>query len=103
MTPKSYLAPILGVGIAAGLLAAASTAGAQTMAASASSYKAGYGRTAGSENQPVNVSLTDGNGNLLVVNGIIQAPRPAACSPARGPRPTFPAPEADPPRRSATI
>ena len=72
MTPKSYLAAVQAMGLAAGLLAVASTAGAQTMAASASSYNAGYGRTAGQENQPVNVQLTDANGNMLVENGVIR-------------------------------
>jgi len=68
MTPKSYFAPI----IAVGLLAAATTVNAQTMAASAAAYNAGYGRTAGQENQPVNVQLTDANGNMTVENGIIR-------------------------------
>jgi len=44
----------------------------QTMNANSASYNAGYGRTAGSENQPVNVSMTDTNGNMVVVGGLIQ-------------------------------
>jgi len=36
---------------------------------SAASYNNPYGMTAGQENQPVNPSLRDGNGNLTVVNG----------------------------------
>ena len=42
------------------------------MAASSASYNAGYGRAAGQENQPVNVQLTDANGNMTVENGIIR-------------------------------
>lgn len=44
----------------------------QTMNANSASYNAGYGRVAGSENQPVNVSMTDANGNMTVVGGLIQ-------------------------------
>jgi holdfast attachment protein HfaA len=68
MTPKSPLALL----IAAGLVAAASSAGAQTMSASAAAYNAGFGRVAGQENAPVNVQLTDANGNLLIENGVIR-------------------------------
>jgi holdfast attachment protein HfaA len=68
MTPKSSLVLL----VAAGLAACASSASAQTMAASAAAYNAGYGRTAGQENQPVNVQLTDANGNMLVENGVIR-------------------------------
>ena len=35
----------------------------------AGSYSSGYGMSAGSAQQPTNVSLRDGNGNLAVVNG----------------------------------
>jgi holdfast attachment protein HfaA len=35
----------------------------------AGSYNSGYGMNAGSAQQPTNVSLRDGNGNLSVVNG----------------------------------
>jgi hypothetical protein len=44
-------------------LALASTADAQTMTANSASYNAGYGRAADEENQPVDVSLRDANGN----------------------------------------
>ena len=46
---------------------------AQTMNANSASFNAGYGRTAGSENSPVNPSMADANGNLVVVNGLLQA------------------------------
>lgn len=36
---------------------------------SAASYNSGYGMSAGQENQAVNPSLRDANGNLTVVNG----------------------------------
>jgi holdfast attachment protein HfaA len=54
-------------------LALAGTAGAQTMGANSASYNAGYGRASDEENQPVDVSLRDANGNLTVVDGVIQA------------------------------
>ncbi len=55
----------------AGLAAFAGAASAQTMNANSASYNAGWGRTADQENQPVNPSLRDANGNLTVVNGVI--------------------------------
>lgn len=57
------------------LMAAAMTAAALNSEAgaadysSSSSYNAGYGMTAGQENQAINPSLRDSNGNLTVVNG----------------------------------
>ena len=53
-------------------LALASAAGAQTMRTNSASYNAGYGRAADEENQPVNVSLRDANGNVTAVDGVIQ-------------------------------
>jgi holdfast attachment protein HfaA len=50
----------------------ATGASAQTMFANSAAFNAGYGRTPGSENGPVNVSLTDSHGNLEVVNGQFQ-------------------------------
>jgi len=50
-----------------------SAADAQTMTANSASYNAGYGRIADQENQPVDVSLRDANGNLVAVDGVIQA------------------------------
>jgi holdfast attachment protein HfaA len=43
------------------------------MFANSAAYNAGYGRSTGSENGPVNVSLTDSRGNLEVINGQFQA------------------------------
>ena len=47
-------------------------ANAQTMNANSASFNAGYGRSSGSENQPVDVQLTSAQGNLEVVNGLFQ-------------------------------
>ncbi len=54
----------------AGLCAAAlcAEAGAADYS-NAASYNSGYGMTAGQENQAINPSLRDANGNLTVVNG----------------------------------
>ncbi|HTX48242.1 MAG TPA: holdfast anchoring protein HfaA, partial [Caulobacteraceae bacterium] len=46
---------------------------AQSMTANSASYNAGYGRTADQENQPVDASMRDADGNLVVVDGVIQA------------------------------
>jgi holdfast attachment protein HfaA len=54
-----------------GVLAVAGAASAQTMNANSASYNSGWGRTADQENQPINPSLRDPNGNLVVVNGVI--------------------------------
>lgn len=53
----------------ASLLIAASGSAYAGDYSNASSYNTGYGMTAGEENQAVNPSLRDGNGNLTVVNG----------------------------------
>jgi holdfast attachment protein HfaA len=60
---------------AAGLaaMALAGLADAQTMSTNSASFNAGYGRYSGEENQPVNVGLTDANGNLINENGLFQA------------------------------
>jgi holdfast attachment protein HfaA len=63
----------LGVTVALAGLAVASLASAQTMTANSATYNAGYGRVADEENQPVDVSMRDANGNLVVVDGVIQA------------------------------
>lgn len=58
---------------AAALIAFAlpATASAQSMSANSAQYNAGYGRTAGQENRPIEVSTRDANGNRVVVDGII--------------------------------
>jgi holdfast attachment protein HfaA len=56
---------ILVAGVAAALTGAAGAADYS----SAASYNNPYGMTAGQENQTINPSLRDANGNLTVVNG----------------------------------
>lgn len=54
-----------------GVLAVNGAASAQTMNANAASYNAGWGRTAGQENQAVNPDTRDANGNRVVIDGVI--------------------------------
>lgn len=56
---------------AAAALVAAGAADAQSMSANSASYNAGYGRVAGQENRPVDVSTRDANGNRVIVDGLI--------------------------------
>ena len=53
----------------AALLAATASASAGGDYSNSSSYNTPYGMTPGSENQTIQPSLRDGNGNLQVVNG----------------------------------
>ena len=58
------------------ILAGAACAGAaqaQQMSTNSADFNAGWGRYAGSENRPVDVSTRDANGNRLIVNGLIQS------------------------------
>jgi holdfast attachment protein HfaA len=59
---------------AAALLAmlAAGAVHAQSMSASSAGYEAGYGRTLGQENRPVDPNTRDANGNRVIVDGVIQ-------------------------------
>ncbi len=59
------------IGVCAVLALIGGAASAQTMSANSASYNAGYGRTPGQENRPVEFSSRDSNGNLVIVNGII--------------------------------
>lgn len=54
-------------------LAFAGVAQAQSMTNSGASFNAGYGRSSDQENQAANVSMTDANGNFVVINGLVQA------------------------------
>ncbi len=45
---------------------------AQSVNANSAAYNGGYGRVAGSENQPVNVQMGDGYGDLPLANGLVQ-------------------------------
>jgi holdfast attachment protein HfaA len=51
--------------------AVAEPAPAQTMSTNSASFNSGWGRAPDQENQAINPSMRDANGNLLVVNGII--------------------------------
>ena len=62
---------------AAGAAGLAQGAAAQTMNTNSAAFNAGFGRSPGEENRPVNVALTDANGNTTLTNGLIQ---PAAGS-----------------------
>ena len=57
----------------AGALALAAGAQAQSINSNAGSYNAGYGRASGQENQPVNPQMRDANGNMVIVDGVIEA------------------------------
>ena len=64
---------ILAGGIAAlAVFAMAGAADAQSASGTASQFNKGYGANAGSLTQPVNVSTRDANGNLTIVDGVIQ-------------------------------
>jgi holdfast attachment protein HfaA len=63
----------LAFGLAVAALAIAASAQAQTMTANSGSYNAGYGRTSDQENQAVNPQMRDANGNLVIVDGVIEA------------------------------
>jgi holdfast attachment protein HfaA len=52
--------------------ALAAQAAAQTMNSNAAAFNAGFGRVAGEENRPINITTTDGGGNTTLVNGLIQ-------------------------------
>jgi len=67
--PRLRFALVAGAALIAA--AAALPAAAQSMSANSASYNAGWGRTADQENQAINPSMRDANGNLLVINGII--------------------------------
>ena len=62
--------PVLWV-VALAAAAVAGAAHAQHMTTNSADFNAGYGRYAGSENQPVDVSTRDANGNRVIVDGVI--------------------------------
>ena len=53
------------------VLVAAGAAQAQQMNTNSTSFNAGYGRTAGEENRPVDFSLRDASGNLTIIDGVM--------------------------------
>jgi holdfast attachment protein HfaA len=58
--------------VAATAAMAAGLAMAQSMSGNGANFNSGYGRVNGQENRPVDFSLRDANGNLTVVDGILQ-------------------------------
>ncbi|MBC6983714.1 holdfast anchoring protein HfaA [Caulobacter sp. 17J80-11] len=68
-TPRHASAAALG---ALALALCASGAAAQSMSSTSAEYNAGYGRTPGQENRPVNPSTRDANGNRVIVDGVMQ-------------------------------
>jgi holdfast attachment protein HfaA len=58
--------------LAALLIALSPAARAQSMSSSSSSFNAGYGRSAGQENNVVDFSTRDANGNRVIVDGVMQ-------------------------------
>ena len=70
--------------IAAGLSALAGGAWAQSMSTNAASFNGGYARYNGQENRAIeNYSNRDASGNMLIVDGIIQAGSSYASSEAK--------------------
>ena len=66
----------LGALACAGVVAASASAAfaqsAGTGSSTMSGYRSGYGSSSGEYSNPVNVANTDGNGNRLIVDGVIQ-------------------------------
>ena len=62
-------AKIVCLAVAAVLVAG--TANAQSMGTTVGSYETGYGMSRGEMEQPVNVSIRDANGNLVMLDGEI--------------------------------
>ena len=74
----------LAVVMAALAAAAAGPAAAQTMSTNSASFNGGYGRYNGQENRPIeNYSNRDANGNMMIIDGIIQAGSSYASSEAK--------------------
>lgn len=72
-----FLPPISKPGLGAlvavvGMAMTCGAASAQSMSSNSASYNAGYGRTAGSENQAVNPYTRDANGNRVIIDGVIE-------------------------------
>lgn len=70
VSPAAPLFRQMGLGLVLAL-AAAAPAVAQQMSTNSADFNAGYGRVAGSENHPVDVSTRDANGNRVIVDGLI--------------------------------
>jgi holdfast attachment protein HfaA len=51
---------------------AATASRAQSISSSSAQFNAGYGRTPGAENRPVDPGTRDANGNRVIIDGVIQ-------------------------------
>src|SRR3974390_1150493 len=71
MFPVSAATVVLSAGVALAALLTGEAA-AQSINANSAAYNAGYGRFAGEENQPVQAGVRDANGNLVILDGLIQ-------------------------------
>ncbi len=65
---RAYGAAFVAAGV---LISGAVPAFAQSVSTNSASYNAGYGRTAGQENQIVDYSTRDANGNRVIVDGVM--------------------------------
>ncbi len=75
MSPRSATR-VISTMAALACLAAAGVASAQTIDSSSASFNAGFGRVSGQENRAVSVTsygVRDANGNLVMVDGVIQS------------------------------
>lgn len=59
-------------GCAIALALAADPAQAQSLTSSSAEFNAGYGRTPGQENRPIDTTSRDANGNRVIIDGVIQ-------------------------------
>jgi holdfast attachment protein HfaA len=71
--PSSLGKRALAVAAALSCVSIAGAAAAQSMNANSGSYNAGYGRSPDQENRAASAAIRDANGNLVVVDGVIQA------------------------------
>ncbi len=71
MRPKAQPRPTVWVAMLVASALAASGAQAQQMTTNSADFNAGWGRYAGSENHPVDVSTRDANGNRVIVDGLM--------------------------------
>jgi len=63
---------LVGAGCCMAALALAQVVAAQTMGANSAAFNAGFGRSPGEENRPVDVQLSNASGNVVLSNGLIQ-------------------------------
>jgi len=81
----SFAAPLAALAV----LGLASAAQGQSMNANSAAYNAGYARFAAQENAAVDVGVRDANGDLVIVDGLIQTGEVGASAQAGGAIDTF--------------